>query len=374
QTKLSKLGEILFLEEEPPLNPDSDGLEEYTILIWKYGRELKKRHVMRFTERSYDPFENCSVKNCVVRYKKSYISSADLVIFDLNHIKGTNELPLKSVRNPNQIWAFLSDRSPLRTFSASASADISDFDDIFNWSMTYRMNSDIPVPYGQTLLLRHRQKHLEIDYEEWNKSKHQNILLAIVMSDCRKTSYRLNYIKELQKHLKIDIYGNCGNKRCKAYAENIFPDELIDCEETIKYKFYLAFENSNCDEFITEQVWWYAYSKNAIPIVMGGSKKYYEQLLPPHSYINTEKFARPRDLVNYIVYLNNTPSDILQYFVWKKYFKVVNEHGYFHTASQHYCRACEALNYNNKDEKTIHDMEDYWVEGKCHSSSIFDLE
>lgn len=156
--------------------------------------------------------------------------------------------------------------------------------------------------------------------------------------------------------------------RCKADVKNLIEDIPVDCEEIINYKFYLAFENSNCDEYITEKVWWYSYSKNAIPVVMGGSLTYYEQLLPPHSYINTERFARPKDLVNYIMYLNRTPSDIQQYFVWKKYFKVINEHGYFHSSSQHYCRACEAINYNEKKERIIHNLQEYWSEGKCHPS------
>lgn len=74
------------------------------------------------------------------------------------------------------------------------------------------MNSDIPVPYGRTELLRNRQKHLEIDYAELNKNKYQDVLLATVISNCQGKNSRWDYIKELQKHLKIDIYGKCGNK------------------------------------------------------------------------------------------------------------------------------------------------------------------
>lgn len=123
--------------------------------------------------------------------------------------------------------------------------------------------------------------------------------------------------------------------------------------------FYLAFENSNCREYITEKLWWNAYHKNAIPIVMGASKSSYKKLLPPRSYIDTENFARPIDLAKYILYMNST-NEFEKFYKWKHRFKVLNEHGYFQTESFHYCRVCEALNYNNKSKKVYNNLENFW--------------
>ena len=36
---------------------------------------------------------------------------------------------------------------------------------------------------------------------------------------------------------------------------------MRDCPDLNDYKFYLAFENSLCSEYITEKLWWNAYSK-----------------------------------------------------------------------------------------------------------------
>ena len=36
---------------------------------------------------------------------------------------------------------------------------------------------------------------------------------------------------------------------------------MRDCPDLDEYKFYLAFENSLCSEYITEKVWWNSYSK-----------------------------------------------------------------------------------------------------------------
>jgi hypothetical protein len=59
---------------------------------------------------------------------------------------------------------------------------------------------------------------------------------------------RLNYARELGKYINVDIYGACGSKRCaRSSADKCF--SLLDKE----YKFYLAFENSNCKNYITEK-------------------------------------------------------------------------------------------------------------------------
>lgn len=148
--------------------------------------------------------------------------------------------------------------------------------------------------------------------------------------------------------------------RCKGHFR-------LDCPEISKYMFYLSFENSNCDEYVTEKLWWNAYGKNAIPIVMGATKASYSNLVPPHSFINVDDFATPRDLASYITYLANTPVELQRYFQWKKHFKVLNEHGYFQSVSYHYCRACEALNYNEKDNKVYNDLNTFWsVKSNCY--------
>ena len=46
--------------------------------------------------------------------------------------------------------------------------------------------------------------------------------------------------------LQVDIYGSCGNYSCPRTAKCF---NKLDTE----YKFYLAFENSNCKDYITEK-------------------------------------------------------------------------------------------------------------------------
>lgn len=134
--------------------------------------------------------------------------------------------------------------------------------------------------------------------------------------------------------------------------------------------FYLAFENSNCDEYITEKVWWKSLSKFTIPIVMGGSKKSYDRILPLDSYITTEGFSTPEDLAKFVKQLNVT-GEYVKYHQWRKYFRIENEHAYFKTRGVHYCRICEALNYNKRERKTYNKLDDYWsIRRDCHGSMV----
>ena len=65
----------------------------------------------------------------------------------------------------------------------------------------------------------------------------------------------------------VDIYGKCGNQFCpKANHGHDFCFEDLSAN----HSFYLAFENSNCVDYITEK-FWRTLTKPIIPIVMGGA-------------------------------------------------------------------------------------------------------
>lgn len=117
------------------------------------------------------------------------------------HRMKPGDLPPRNSTRESQIWAFLTDESPHHTFMSKN--NLTNYNGVFNWSMTYRMDSDIPVPYGRTVLRKTSIKEETI-------SKRRDILVAIMGSNCGGNNKRWNYVKELQKYIKVDTYGGCG--------------------------------------------------------------------------------------------------------------------------------------------------------------------
>ena len=76
-------------------------------------------------------------------------------------------------------------------------------------------------------------------------------LAAWFVSNCHAQNGRGNYVKELQKYIDVDIYGTCGTLKCSRSSSQTCYDKLNN-----DYKFYLAFENSNCVDYITEKLYW----------------------------------------------------------------------------------------------------------------------
>lgn len=176
--------------------------------------------------------QQCPVSTCKLTWNKSEISSADAVLF--------RNFPFnkRSSENPNQIWIYFSLESPYNTPALRFSRNF------FNWTATYRHDSDIVAPYEKFQL-----------YDETIKHKPQNRsyadgktkLVAWFVSKCHSTNDRMTYAQELSKHIQVDIYGQCGTLKCNRGNS--------ECSDMLKndYKFYLAFENSNCRDYITEK-------------------------------------------------------------------------------------------------------------------------
>lgn len=47
-------------------------------------------------------------------------------------------------------------------------------------------------------------------------NKRKDVLIAILGSNCGGKNHRWDYVKELEKHIKVDVYGGCGNLKTLA--------------------------------------------------------------------------------------------------------------------------------------------------------------
>lgn len=123
----------------------------------------------------------------------------------------------------------------------------------------FRRDSDIVAPYAKYQYYDPKIKQLE---QEENYAVNKTKMVAWFVSNCHTKNGRLEYARELAKHIQVDIYGTCGNFSC--------PKRSGNCYGSLKneYKFYLAFENSNCKDYITEKLFSNALGHNIVPIVV----------------------------------------------------------------------------------------------------------
>jgi alpha-1,3-fucosyltransferase len=72
-------------------------------------------------------------------------------------------------------------------------------------------------------------------------------LVAWFVSHCVTSNRREDYVRELSKHIPVDIYGKCGNLTCS---------NRNHCKEMVRrdYKFCIAFKNSLCTDYVTEKL------------------------------------------------------------------------------------------------------------------------
>lgn len=114
-------------------------------------------------------------------------------------------------------------------------------------------------------------------YWKLNKSFDENFdffsekkygVVAGLISNCGAGTRRLDYINELKKYIPVKLFGACG-EACPKVSQ--LTGKEANCKFIIgtEYKFFLAFENSICKDYITEK-FFNMLSYNIIPVVLGG--------------------------------------------------------------------------------------------------------
>lgn len=126
-----------------------------------------------------------------------------------------------------------------------------------------RKDSDITsVYYGESGLSWSNESDPNFDFGRFSLET-RNGFAAALISDCSDLVRRLDYIKEIKKYIQVDLYGRCSGVAC--------PFEGEECRKWLasSYKFYFAFENSVCNDYITEKLF-ATLRYDVIPIVLGG--------------------------------------------------------------------------------------------------------
>ncbi len=104
---------------------------------------------------------------------------------------------------------------------------------VFNWTLSYRWDSDLTMPYGWVDPIDQDTRRMPPSHRQpltrWIEYDNSTILRRIregdsellrlakrprmvswIVSDCRPQSKRDEYALELGKHIDLAVYGRCG--------------------------------------------------------------------------------------------------------------------------------------------------------------------
>jgi len=118
--------------------------------------------------------------------------------------------------------------------------------DLINWTATYRHDSDIVTPYQRWAY--YDPSVTQIEQFNRNYALNKTKQVAMIISDCNIDNDReLLYARELNKYnISVDVYGDCDELKKIEFDKFL---QMLDQD----YKFYLAFESSNCIDYVTEK-------------------------------------------------------------------------------------------------------------------------
>ncbi|XP_050551674.1 alpha-(1,3)-fucosyltransferase C-like [Spodoptera frugiperda] len=328
--------------------------------ILKFTATFSESGTFVLFKNGQSPFieNNCTYYNCYLTTNKKYLRDLrdfDAIVYDVEHYWDGQVM----LRHPYQKFIFMASES-------AANFPLCDdlYDDYYNLTWTYKLNSDIRWTYititdkkdnfvGPKINMTWVDPMEPTPEEVKQKIAGKKKAAAWFVSNCKAKSGRQNVtmmiekeLKRYDKNLTVDVYGFCGQKKCPK-------DNIEECLFLLQsdYYFYMAFENSICEDYVTEKVL-YPLQNYAVPIVFGGAN--YSRFLPPGSYINARELSASQ-VANLIFKAMNNPK------IYEDYFRWHNHYNYVKTPPNHdICKLCQILNEDGGKHSSYKHFRTWW--------------
>ncbi|GAU91037.1 hypothetical protein RvY_03367 [Ramazzottius varieornatus] len=304
----------------------------------------------------HDKMAACFEQKCLLTDDRRYLQASSAIVFHVRDDLNLADLP--RCRSPKQLYVFF-----LLEAVPYTNRDLKLWAGFFNLTWTYRRDSDVFNSFYMEKYHAALWSNVSAATQALKAKKNRALVFS---SHCPTSSRREEYIAELQRYFPVDIVGSCGPGRVDC------PKHDTTCDRRLipTYKFYLAFENSYCDDYVTEKVM-RALNFESLPVVYGAAN--YSHFMPPHSFINTASFPSPKDLAAYLWNLTRNPLEYAQYFQWKlnaNYTRVRDKLAQPEVAST--CGLCRLLHDKFFRGKRYDDLHGWWVEkGNCSLPTWF---
>ena len=278
----------MYTEVKSLLNKESDferqtHMSEVNILLNGKDSEFVKRAIMTEKGKGYcEHLNNCNFHTSC----KETNENLDSIIF----VGEPWRKDCNSTRNSSGLLI----QSPSVQITSLSEQRYHNIDFI----ISYFPRSSFKLGIGKFVKLANRD-------ENWRTSPQRpgvnNVtqIAAVFAEPCPSNSNREGYIRELKKHIRVDVYGNCPNSQIHCPNASVCLD-IISLQE--RYKFILFFEAYICKNYQSDLLWKVLTDKNSrsVPVVFGGVN--YEDFLPENSFVDA-LHQQPKTLAKYLNFL-----------------------------------------------------------------------
>ena len=310
------------------LNKHSEKIQPKRVLFYNPATFQRVRDIKKS---SY--FEDCEESNCEMTFDSGHdvLSTVDAVIYDFRRM---TVLP-NYTRPKSQVWIHIQHEAAVKHRKQIK------MNNKVNWTMTHSRHSDIHLPYGM-IMPKIRDRQLNRDY--LGIAKNKSVDAIWVVSHCHTRSRREKYADILKQYIDIDILGACGRRwQCGRR----FNHDIHDCFSILNstYRYYLAFENTLCTDYITEK-FFENYDYDILQIVRGGDLKTRPINISKEAYISTSDFKDAHALGKYLQSLSQDTNQYANKLKIKDKYRLIH---YREVFKKSMCEIC----------KRLHNLEEY---------------
>ena len=264
---------------------------------------------------------NCGGLKCQYTHDKTLAHISDALLFFVHPRVYAKRATVKSVhptsRNPKQYWIGHFQGPP-----ADSDFDgLNQLNNLYNLSASFHHKADVRTPYGYC----HESSTTETIKSNYASDK--TGLVSWFVSHCVTENGRQEFVIQLKKYITVDVYGGCKElgslgKQCETnYANKRNCEDARDIMNS--HKFYLAFESTNCVDYITEKLYKILQPHmTTVPIIMSGVD-HLQELLPPKSYIDVNDFSSAKELAEYLLHLDRNDHLYNEYFAWRSSYRCI---------------------------------------------------
>uniref|UniRef100_A0A0K0E412 Fucosyltransferase n=2 Tax=Strongyloides stercoralis TaxID=6248 RepID=A0A0K0E412_STRER len=321
-------------------------LWNHIFIFYKFNSKItnnKTLIILSWNAKAFENFGYCFEMDCFYTDDRSYTSIADIVLFNDNFYNPFHDGSNIIERSKNStLFVNVITESYVNMIKKPFSWLLKYPLNYFNLTYTYLSSGDIFWSYGSDRwyfnnLTKNEIYNLSIKLNKKINNKEKDIIW--IVSNCNALSGRSIVIKNLSKYINIEQYGECNGKNI-----SLTLNERKNLYE--KYYFYIASENSDCKDYITEK-FFERILFISIPIV-NVRKLYIRKNIPPNSFIAFDDFHSPQEMGNYLKYLISNRTEYLKYFDYRK-------NGWFQKKPIDYrCYTCQKFkNFIKSDKKKI---------------------